>query len=71
MTFTSEEMEKVRNMLTFLVRRKHVESGGHCGFHPNELIEIMDELVDDGIIKSRDTIKDKRYFLIPNKNEVN
>ena len=63
MTLTSEEREKVKTMLTFLVKRKHIESGGHCGFHPIELTEYMDELVKEGKIKKRDTIKEHRYFI--------
>lgn len=67
MEFTPEEKEKLKKVLHFLVRRKDKESGGHCGFHPIELLGLMEELVSEGEIIARDTLHTKRYFLAKNK----
>ncbi len=68
MEFTPEEKQSVKTMLHFLVKRKHKNSGGHCGFHPIELLELLEELVQEEKIKARDTIHARRYFLITNTN---
>lgn len=69
MDFTPEEKQKVKAMLIFLVKKKHKSSGGHCGFHPIELLELLEELVIDGEIISRDTIHAKRYYLKPENKQ--
>lgn len=68
MTFTPDEKESIKKMLLFLVKKKHKTSGGHCGFHPMELFENLEELVKDGEIISRDTIHARMYFLNPNNS---
>lgn len=70
MQFTPEEKESIKKMLFFLVKRKHNESGGHCGFHPIELLENLEELVNEGQLKARDTINSRMYFL-SNNNQQN
>ena len=66
MQFTPDEMTRIKNMLKFLVKRKSEESGSHCGFHPNELNPLLDELVEEGEISRRDTIHSNKYFLTTN-----
>lgn len=68
MTYTPSEKEKLKTTLTYLVKKKHQESGGHCGFHPMELLELLEELVSEGIIIKKDTIHSERYFLTLNTN---
>jgi hypothetical protein len=68
MDFTPEEKESIKKMLLFLVKKKHKTSGGHCGFHPMELLENLEELVQEEKIQARDTIHARRYFLITNTN---
>ena len=62
MTFTPDEMTRIKNMLKFLVKRKSEESDGHCGFHVNELNPILDELSQEGEISRRETIQSSKYF---------
>lgn len=67
MEFTKEERESLKKMMLFLVRKKDKESGGHCGFHPMDFFpimeELMEELVRENKIISRDTLNVRRYFL--------
>ncbi|SOC79846.1 hypothetical protein SAMN06296241_1384 [Salinimicrobium sediminis] len=63
MQFSPEEKNKLKAMLLFLVKRKSKESGGHCGFHVNELNPFLDELVEEKKIKSRDTLHSNKFFL--------
>lgn len=63
MNFTPEEQDKLKTMLTFLIKRKHVESGGHCGFTPRELEPILDDMVDEGLLVKRNTIHNYQYFI--------
>lgn len=63
MTFTSEEIKKLKAMFLFVIKRKHNESGGHCGFHIMELNEILEELEKEGQIQLRKTIHKDKYFL--------
>jgi len=63
MQFNPEETQKLKAMLTFLVKKKHGESGGHCGFHITELQPILDELANEGIVIARPTIHNTQYFL--------
>lgn len=66
MQFTPEEKQKLKTMLKFLVKKKSKESGGHCGFHVHELNPLLDELVEEGHIKSRDTLHSNKFFLTTN-----
>ena len=66
MEFTKEQRESLKKMMLFLVQKKDKESGGHCGYHPVELLELFEELVTDGQIRGRDTLHTKRYFLVKN-----
>lgn len=63
MTLTPEEKQSVKKMLLFLVKNKHKVSGGHCGFHPMELLTIIEELVQEEEIMARDTIHARMYFM--------
>ena len=63
MQFSHDEMTRIKNMLKFLVKRKSEESGGHCGFHVNELNPILDELVEEGQLQSRDTLHSNKFFI--------
>lgn len=63
MTFTSEEKNKLKTMMKFLVKRRHVESNGRSGFNLNLLTPILDELEEDGEIKKRQTINSNAYFI--------
>lgn len=63
MTFTLEERTKIKAMLLHLIKQKHGQSGGHCGFLINELNPILEDLVKDGEITKRPTININQYFL--------
>lgn len=63
MTFTPEETTKLKAMMLYLVKKKHSESDGNCGFSLVDLVSILEELETEGIIKSRPTIGQNRYFL--------
>lgn len=67
MNFTPEENTKLKAMLIFLMKKKHRESDGKCGFHLSELQPILDELSDDGVIHKRPTINNNKYFINPSK----
>ncbi|PHQ27873.1 hypothetical protein [Leeuwenhoekiella nanhaiensis] len=67
MQFSPEEIEKLKTMMLFLIRRKSNESAGHCGFHLKELEPILQQLVDEGKVELRPTINNNKYFL-PNGN---
>lgn len=62
-TFTPEETKKLKNMFTFIIKKKHIESDGNCGFGLMELQSILDELTADGTIVKRPTINSEKYFL--------
>lgn len=63
MDFTEEERKKLKTMMHFLVKKKHKESDGKCGFHMSELKPILDELELEGIIRLRPAINTYQYFL--------
>ena len=63
MTFTPEEITKLKTMFLFIIKRKHKESDGHCGFHISELNPILEELEQEGKIELRPTINSNQYFL--------
>ncbi|WP_300440642.1 hypothetical protein [Christiangramia sp.] len=63
MSLSDQEQTDIKAMLLFLIEKKAEVSGGHCGFHLNELNPFLQELEEEGKIKSRDTIHAKRYFL--------
>lgn len=63
MNLTKDEKQSVKKMLLFLVKNKSKSSGGHCGFHPMELLPIIEELVQEEEIKARETIHARMYFL--------
>lgn len=63
MTFTPEETQKLKAMMLFLVKKKHKQSDGHCGFHISELQPFLDELEQEGSITLRPTINTNKYFL--------
>lgn len=69
MEFTPEENQKLKAMFKFIVKKKHIESNGSCGFHLMDLQPILDELEADGTIKMRPTINVDKYFL--NLNNYN
>lgn len=71
MAFTAEEIQKLKAMFKFIVKKKHIDSNGSCGFHLMDLQPILDELEADGTIKMRPTINVDKYFLNLNnyKNE--
>lgn len=50
-------------MLLFLVKRKHNESTGHCGFGLLELQSLLDEMEEAGEIVKKRTINSSKYFL--------
>ena len=64
MRYTPEEREKLKKVMLFLVHKKDQLSGGHCGFHPVELLELFEELANEGKIIRRDTLHTIRYFLV-------
>lgn len=66
MTFTPEETQKLKAMMLFLVKKKHKESAGNCGFHLRELKPFLEELENEGSIKLRPTINEHQYFLNTN-----
>mgnify|MGYP001408925499 CR=1 FL=1 len=61
--FTPEEKSKMKRALLFCIKKKAKASGNHCGFHLHDLRPVLEEMANEGQIISRDTIKDKRYFL--------
>ncbi|MBW2961294.1 hypothetical protein [Mesonia aestuariivivens] len=63
MQYTDEEISKLKAMLLFLVKKKHNESDGHCGFHINELEPVLKQLEEDGEVETRPTINTRMYFL--------
>lgn len=63
MRFSDEEIEKIKRMLLFLVKRKHNESEGHNGFHPNDLLELLGEMEREGSIRARRVMNGTKYFL--------
>lgn len=71
MEYTEKEKSTLKSTLLYLVKKKHKESGGHCGFHPVELLELLDELAESGEIRKRITIHNNQYFLTlkPNNDE--
>lgn len=72
MEFTAEEREKLKKVMMFLVRRRHNDSGGHCGFHPVDFLKtmggLMEDLTAEGQVDERDSLHTKRYFLAKNKS---
>lgn len=62
MQLTPEETEKVKVMLSYLIDKKHDQTGGHSGFHPREFEPVLQEMVNDGAIEQRETINSKMYF---------
>lgn len=66
MQFTPEETEKLKTMFLFILKKKHKEGNGHCGFHLMELQPILEELEKDGKIIIRKTINNDRFFLKQN-----
>ena len=66
MQFTPDEIAQIKNMLRFLVKRKSEESGGHNGFHLNELEPFLQELSEAGEIAKKDTLHSNKYFLTTN-----
>lgn len=68
MEFTPEETKKIKTMLLFLVKKKHNESGGHCGFGILELLPFLRELEQENKIQTRPTIHDNKYFLTNNNS---
>lgn len=64
---TEEEKIKVKKMFLFLIKKKHIYSGGHNGFCLLELTKILDEMIHDQQIINRDTNKSnvnrELYFL--------
>lgn len=63
MEFTPEETQKLKAMMLFLVKKKHKQSDGHCGFHISELQPFLDALELEGSITLRPTINTHQYFL--------
>ncbi|MAM17590.1 MAG: hypothetical protein CMH22_06510 [Methylophaga sp.] len=63
MQFSPDEIEKLKTMMLFLIRRKAKESNGHCGFHLKELEPVLQKLVDEGKVELRPTINSNKYFL--------
>lgn len=63
MTFTPEEIEKLKAMMMYLVKKKHQLSEGNCGFHLQELQPIMDELAEEGKLIIRPTINKNQFFI--------
>jgi len=70
MQFTPEEKTKLKAMMLFLVKKKHMESAGNCGFQINELQPFLDELEHEGSIKLRPTINSNHYFLKTNHEKT-
>ena len=61
--------EKEKQVLTFIINNgpsKVIEISNALGFSITTIKNILYKLVDDGLISSSGTIKDKRYFA--NKN---
>ena len=63
MEFSTEETEKLKRMLLFLVKRKHNESGGHNGLHPMDLIRILEEMEGEGSVQRKKVMNGTKYFL--------
>lgn len=63
MTYSPEEISKIKAMLLFLVKKKQKESDGHCGFHLKELEPILIGMEKEGSIETRPTINSRMYFL--------
>ena len=63
MEFTAEEMEKLKAMMMFVIKKMHNQSGGHSGFHVSDLNPILEDMEKDGQIQVRRTINLDRYFL--------
>lgn len=66
MQFTKEETKKLKAMMHFIVKKQHIESDGHSGFHLKHLQPILDEMVEDKTLVLRPTIHTNKYFLTPN-----
>jgi len=67
MNFSPEEISKIKAMLLYLVKKKHNESGGHCGFSLFEIRPILQEMATKGEVISRPTIHENKYFINPKK----
>lgn len=65
MQFNEEETAKLKAMLGFLIKKKHRESNGKCGFHIMELQPLLDDMVAEGVITKRPTINNSQYFINP------
>lgn len=68
MELPADKKQKVKNMLLYLIQVKDQQSAGHCGFHPVELLEYLEELKNEGKIIGRDSLHSIRYFLPKNKD---
>lgn len=69
MTFTPDEIKKLKAMVMYLVKKKHKISDGHCGFQLSELNPIMEELVSEEKLQLRPTINTYQYFLNTEDND--
>ena len=67
MQFSPEEISKIKSMLLYLIRKKHNDSGGHCGFGLFDIKPFLEELESEGQIISRRTIHENKYFINPKK----
>lgn len=65
MNLTPEEIEKIKKMFLFLIKKKDQETNGG-GFHLHELNPILEKMAEDGEIEKRPTINHNKYFLKPN-----
>ena len=63
MNLTPEETEKLKATAMYLVKKRHNESHGKCGFALIELREIFEGLIEDGKIIKRPAIHGNIYFL--------
>lgn len=63
MKLSKDDKTRAKKFLLFLVEEKHKQSGGHNGFHPIELLSLMNELEADGKIMIREQMNIQRYFL--------
>ncbi len=62
MNLSPEELNDVKEVLQFLVKKKSEATGGHGGFSPKNLEPILENMEKEGLIKSRPTINGIGYF---------
>lgn len=62
MELTPEEKTKLKSMFSYLLKKKYKATAGHGGFGLLELKPILDELVQEGELITRPTIKGNKYF---------